>query len=47
MRDPTVVRNNLRRWHFNVRHLQTWADSGVMGPCCSWRERWPEWPQTS
>ena len=26
-----VVRNNSRRWHVRVRHLQTWADSGMMG----------------
>jgi hypothetical protein len=32
-----VVRNNLRRGHFGVRHLQTQSDSGMMSACCSWR----------
>jgi len=33
----TVVRNNSRRGHFGVRHLQTQSDSGMMSACCSWR----------
>jgi len=42
-----VVRNNSRRGHVGVRHLQKQADSGMMSTCCSGREQSSESSRTS